>query len=196
MSRGGAGLPDCVTPDVTPGVEDAPRLVVAPTQRIPPRYVPPTVSGETDHAQGETAAHAGGGPARAAEADREAAPASFGTAGSLLRNTVGDVAIEAVIGGGSFGTVYRGRQRGLDRAVAIKVPTYAIAADPVQAQRFAREARAAARIVHPGVVAIYGVGELADGRPYLAMQLIDGVPLTQVLADGPLPALRALGIAR
>jgi Protein kinase domain len=117
-------------------------------------------------------------------------------AASLIGHTVGDFVIEAVIGGGSFGTVYRGRQLGLDRQVALKVPTYEIAADPVQARRFAREARAAARIVHPGVVAIYAVGELDDGRPYLAMQLIDGKPLDRILADGPLPAVRALRIAR
>jgi serine/threonine-protein kinase len=117
-------------------------------------------------------------------------------AASLVGATVGDFVIDAVIGGGSFGTVYRGRQRGLDRPVAVKVPTYEIAADPVQAQRFAREARAAARIVHPGVVAIYAVGELEDGRPYLAMQLIDGEPLDRVLVDGPVPALRALHIVR
>jgi serine/threonine-protein kinase len=117
-------------------------------------------------------------------------------AGSLVGATVGDFVIEGVIGGGSFGTVYRGRQLGLDRPVAIKVPTHEIAADPVQARRFAREARAAARVVHPGVVAIYAVGELDDGRPYLAMQLIEGAPLDGVLVDGPLPAARALGIAR
>jgi serine/threonine-protein kinase len=118
------------------------------------------------------------------------------SAHSLVGLQVGDFAIEAVIGGGSFGTVYRGRQLGLDRPVALKVPTYQIAADPVHARRFAREARAAARIVHPGVVAIYAVGELEDGRPYLAMQLIEGEPLDRVLRDGPVPALRALHIAR
>src|SRR5258706_1760693 len=130
-----------------------------------------------------------------------AGPASDATerltaGGSLIGQTVGDFTFEAVIGGGSFGTVYRGRQVGLDRPVAIKVPTYEIAADPVQARRFAREARAAARIVHPGVVAIYAVGELDDGRPYLAMQLIDGEPLDRMLGDGPVPAMRALRIAR
>ncbi|MEO7097577.1 MAG: serine/threonine-protein kinase, partial [Polyangiales bacterium] len=92
--------------------------------------------------------------------------------------------------------VYRGRQLGLDRAVAIKVPTHEIAADPVMARRFAREARSAAKITHPGVVAIYAVGELADGRPYLAMQLIDGEPLDRILETGPVPARRTLGIAR
>jgi len=115
---------------------------------------------------------------------------------SLIGDAVGDFAIEAVIGTGSFGTVYRGRQLGLDRAVAIKVPSHEIAADPKQARRFAREARAAARIVHPGVVTIYAIGELADGRPYLVMQLIDGEPLDKIFRDGPVPPLRALRIAR
>jgi hypothetical protein len=115
---------------------------------------------------------------------------------SLIGYTVGDFAIEAVLGGGSFGTVYRGRQLGLDRPVAIKVPSVRIAADPVQARRFAREARAAARVVHPGVVAIYAVGELDDGRPYLAMQLIDGEPLDRIFKDAPVPTARALHIAR
>jgi eukaryotic-like serine/threonine-protein kinase len=134
---------------------------------------------------------AGSDPAVAATVDVGATPA-----GSLVGCTVGDFVIDGVIGGGSFGKVYRGRQLGLDRPVAIKVPTHEIAMDPVQARRFAREARAAARIVHPGVVAIYAVGELDDGRPYLAMQLIDGEPLDRVLCDGPIPAPRALAIAR
>jgi eukaryotic-like serine/threonine-protein kinase len=125
-----------------------------------------------------------------------ARPAARPGGGSLVGRVVGDFAIDAAIGGGSFGTVYRGRQLGLDRPVAIKVPTHEIAADPVQARRFAREARAAARIVHPGVVAIYAVGELDDGRPFLAMQLIDGDPLDRIISDGPVPAARALRIAR
>ncbi|HEX3480551.1 MAG TPA: serine/threonine-protein kinase [Kofleriaceae bacterium] len=124
------------------------------------------------------------------------APGAPAASASLVGRTIGDFVIDGVIGGGSFGTVYGGRQLGLDRPIAIKIPTYEIAADPVQARRFAREARAAARIVHPGVVAIYAVGELDDGRPYLAMQLIDGAPLDRILEDGPVPALRALRIAR
>jgi Protein kinase domain len=135
-------------------------------------------------------------PAIAATATAAASGSEPRSSASLLGCTIGDFAIDAVIGGGSFGTVYRGRQLGLDRPIALKVPTYEIAADPVQAKRFAREARAAARIVHPGVVAIYGVGELEDGRPYLAMQLIDGEPLDRMLVDGPVSALRALRIAR
>lgn len=108
----------------------------------------------------------------------------------------GQFKIESVLGGGAFGTVYRGTQLGLDRAVAIKVPTYEIAADPVMAKRFAREARSAARVQHPGVVAIHAVGELTDGRPYLAMQFVEGSPLDNALADGPLTPTRALRLVR
>ncbi|HEY1549166.1 MAG TPA: protein kinase, partial [Kofleriaceae bacterium] len=118
--------------------------------------------------------------------------------GSNLVGTTIDNAfiVDSVLGGGAFGTVYKGRQLGLDRPVAIKVPTSAIAADPVMAKRFAREARSAARITHPGVVAIYAVGELADARPYLAMQFVDGQSLDKILADGPLLPVRALAIIR
>jgi serine/threonine protein kinase len=123
--------------------------------------------------------------------------ASESAAASLLGSVIdGQFAIESVLGTGAFGTVYRGTQVGLERAIALKVPTHEIAADPVMAKRFAREARSAARVQHPGVVAIYAVGELPDGRPYLAMQLVDGEPLDKILADGPIPARRALRIVR
>lgn len=136
--------------------------------------------------------------------DQTAATASLDEVGSLaetsrkslIGTTIDGFAIESILGGGSFGTVYRGRQLGLERPVAIKVPTHEIASDPVMARRFAREARSAARITHPGVVGIYAVGELADGRPYLAMQLIDGEPLDRILETGPVPAVRTLRIAR
>jgi serine/threonine-protein kinase len=137
------------------------------------------------------------GAAETSQLDREDVGSLAETARkSLVGKTIDGFAIESILGGGAFGTVYRGRQLGLDRPVAIKVPTQEIAADPVMARRFAREARSAAKITHPGVVAIYAVGELADGRPYLAMQLIDGDPLDRILETGPVPARRALGIAR
>ncbi len=118
------------------------------------------------------------------------------TSPSLIGSVVDGFEIISILGGGSFGTVFRGRQLGLDRVVAIKVPTHEIAADPIMAKRFGREARAAARVCHPGVVTIYQVGELPDGRPYLAMQLVEGEPLDKILKAGPLEVGRALAIAR
>jgi tRNA A-37 threonylcarbamoyl transferase component Bud32 len=117
-------------------------------------------------------------------------------AASLVGVKVDGFSVEGVIGGGAFGTVYRGRQIGLDRVVALKVPTMEIASDPIMSRRFAREAKSAARINHPGVVSIYAVGELPDGRPYLAMQMLEGEPLDRILQDGPVPVARALGIVR
>ncbi|MEO8842434.1 MAG: protein kinase [Kofleriaceae bacterium] len=123
--------------------------------------------------------------------------AAAAAASNLIGYTIDDqFLVEAELGGGSFGTVYRGRQLGLDRVVAIKVPTHQIAADPVMAKRFAREARSAAKIQHPGVVAIHAVGELADGRPYLVMQFVEGEPLDHIIADGSIPPARALRIVR
>jgi serine/threonine protein kinase len=119
--------------------------------------------------------------------------ASQSLVGQVIDN---QFSLDAVLGTGAFGTVYRGTQVGLGRPIALKVPTHEIAADPVMAKRFAREARSAARVQHPGVVAIYAVGELADGRPYLAMQLVDGEPLDKILAEGAVPPRRALRIVR
>jgi serine/threonine protein kinase len=122
---------------------------------------------------------------------------SSSSASKLIGLTIdGQFEIDGILGGGAFGTVYSGRQSGLDRPVAIKVPSSEIASDPVMVRRFSREARSAARVQHPGVVAIYAVGELADGRPYLAMQHVEGEPLDKILAQGPISAVRALRIAR
>lgn len=115
---------------------------------------------------------------------------------ALLGTVVDGFAIDSILGSGGCGTVYRGRQLGLDRPVALKVPTFDVVDDPILKKRFLREARSAARVKHPSVVTIYGVGEVPDGRPYLAMELLEGVSLLQVLDDGPLDVDRALGLAR
>jgi eukaryotic-like serine/threonine-protein kinase len=137
------------------------------------------------------AAAAGGGADPIAATHRSARASA---AASLVGLVVDGFAIDDVLGAGSFGIVYRGRQLGIDRRVAVKIPTHEIAADPVMARRFAREARAASRITHPGVVGIYAVGELPDGRPYLAMQHVDGEPLDRILAEGPVPPARAVRV--
>src|SRR4051812_32559223 len=125
------------------------------------------------------------------------APSPPSPQSSLVGQVIdGQFVIESVLGTGAFGTVYRGSQVGLDRPVALKIPTNEIAADPIMAKRFAREARSAARVQHPGVVSIYAVGDLPDGRTYLAMELVDGQPLDKILTAGPIDPMRALEIVR
>ncbi|MBM3983906.1 MAG: DUF4384 domain-containing protein [Planctomycetes bacterium] len=87
---------------------------------------------------------------------------------------------------GGMGVVYRAKQHGLDRIVALKM-VLGTGTDHEAAQRFLQEARAAAALDHPNVVPIYDTGEI-DGRPYFTMALIDG-PNLRGYADAraPLP---------
>jgi serine/threonine protein kinase len=88
--------------------------------------------------------------------------------------------IDGVLGRGSMGVVYRAWEQNLNRPVALKVIAEHIAADTAFRDRFASEARLAATVDHPGIVAIYAAGE-HDGIPFLAMRLVDGLPLSEVL---------------
>ena len=94
--------------------------------------------------------------------------------------------IESKLGEGGMGIVLKGYDRDLNRAVAIKVLTPHLASNGTARKRFAREAQAAAAVVHPNVVPIYTVNQSKD-RPYLVMQLVSGQSL-QCLVDqeGPL----------
>jgi tetratricopeptide (TPR) repeat protein len=97
------------------------------------------------------------------------------------------------IGQGGMGVVYRARDLELDREVAVKVLRGRYRAGFAAAARFLDEARITARLQHPGIPAVYRVGELPDARPFLAMKLIKGRTLDELLrADGP-GAARWLG---
>lgn len=86
---------------------------------------------------------------------------------------VGGYVIEALLGKGGMGEVWRAQDRSLLRPVAVKVLSPEANAEPSLRARFVREGRAAAALVHPGVVAVYGAGD-EDGRAYLAMELVSG----------------------
>jgi hypothetical protein len=86
-----------------------------------------------------------------------------------------------VVGIGAFGTVYRGRDPQLDRPVAIKVPRAGHLDHPQEHERFLREARNAAQLRHPAIVAVHEVGE-EDGLPFLVCEFIEGVTLTDLLS--------------
>ncbi len=105
----------------------------------------------------------------------------------LVAQTLAHYDIEKMIGCGGMSTVFQGRDRSLDRLVAIKVLHPHLAKNGTSRQRFIREAQSAASIVHPNVVPIYGVHQL-EGQSFLVMPLIMGGSLQQrVDRDGPLP---------
>ena len=97
------------------------------------------------------------------------------------------------VGSGGMGHVYRARHLGLDKVVALKV----LAADPTgdADTRFAREARALARLDHPGCVRVLDHGR-ADGIAYIALDLVPGITLGTALKCDRLPIPRAIEIAR
>ena len=104
--------------------------------------------------------------------------------------------VEETLGSGGMGIVVRARDRELGRAVAIKLLADNLAMDTDARERFAREARAAARLNHPNMVQIFDVGEQGD-RPYLVMELVDGPSLSDRLAaDDPPVGEELLEIAR
>jgi tetratricopeptide (TPR) repeat protein len=89
------------------------------------------------------------------------------------------------IGRGAMGVVYRAVDRSLQREVAVKVLQERFAQDAAATRRFLDEARITGQLQHPGIPAIYQVGALADGRPFLAMKLIKGQTLAALLKDRP-----------
>jgi tRNA A-37 threonylcarbamoyl transferase component Bud32 len=96
------------------------------------------------------------------------------------------------LGAGGMGSVYLARDPVLKRLVAVKIMAARLAADETARARFEREAQAVASISHPNVVAVYSVGELENGVPYLVMQYIQGRTMSERLAqDGPLDARSA-----
>ena len=106
----------------------------------------------------------------------------------------GGYRVEALVGRGGMATVYRAEHVHLRRQVALKVPIAQLAEEPVFRDRFIRESRAAATVVHPNVVAVYDAGEI-DGVLYLAMQFVDGENLSGLIkSDGPLSLERASSV--
>lgn len=102
--------------------------------------------------------------------------------------------IEREVGRGGMGVVYKAFDMELNRPLAIKVLSPQLARHGTARQRFAREARAAAAVIHPNVVAVYGVG--GDEMPYLVMQYVAGPSLQRLVSDqGPLEEKDVVRIA-
>ena len=102
--------------------------------------------------------------------------------------------LDAVIGEGTFGRVYRGRDLRLERDVAIKVIKPWWTEDPNWARSFEREAQLMARVSHPGIVQIYDIGYAGEGLYYVA-ELVEGASLSDRLRSGPVPPSEARDIA-
>jgi serine/threonine protein kinase len=88
-----------------------------------------------------------------------------------------------LLGKGGMGAVYRGRDTGLDRWVAVKVMQSSFGGNPEFVETFRREAQAAAALNHPNIVQIYSFG-VAHGQPYMAMELLEGGRMDQMIAAG------------
>ncbi len=93
---------------------------------------------------------------------------------------LGRFELETTLGAGAFGTVWRARDTELDRIVALKVPRRAQFGSQEEEERFLREARAAAQLRHPGIVAVHDVGRY-DGQPFIVSEFVDGIALDKYL---------------
>ncbi len=98
-----------------------------------------------------------------------------------------------LIGHGGMGAVYKARQRGLDRLVALKILPPEVGNDPSFAERFAREARALAKLNHPHIVGVHDSGN-AGGLYYLLMEYVDGVNLREAIQTKELTPAESLAI--
>jgi eukaryotic-like serine/threonine-protein kinase len=117
-------------------------------------------------------------------------PGDFPSGTLTLPAKFGDYELRQEIGRGGMGVVYRAAQTSLSREVAVKMILRGQLASPADRERFEAEARAAARLDHPGIVPVYEVGEIG-GRPYFSMKHVRGTTLAQRLAEGPLPPREA-----
>lgn len=128
--------------------------------------------------------------------DRDAAGRSELDPRDPAQREFGDYELRAVIGRGGMGVVYRAFQRSLDREVALKLLSGGIWAAPEFVAILRSEARHAALLQHPNIVAVYEIGDY-DGQIYYAMQLVEGRTLAERLQqEGPLPPREAAALLR
>lgn len=114
--------------------------------------------------------------------------------GRFAGRVFGVYELKELIAVGGMGEVYRARDTRLGRSVAIKVLPESLARDPDRFHRLQQEARAAAALNHPNIVAVHDVGE-QDGSPYIVEELIEGPTLREALKSGALTTRRAIDYA-
>lgn len=96
---------------------------------------------------------------------------------------VGEYVVEAKIGEGGFGTVFRASHPLIGKVAAVKVLNRQYSADPEMVSRFVAEARAVNQIRHRNIIDIFAFGALDDGRHYYVMEFLDGQPLDEYLGE-------------
>ncbi|MGA3324550.1 MAG: serine/threonine-protein kinase [Terriglobia bacterium] len=104
----------------------------------------------------------------------------------MIGKTLAHYEIGDRLGEGGSGVVYRGRDLRLERPVAIKVLAEVLRDDELAWARLLREARLASQLNHPHIAAIYDLGE-EDGRAYIVMEYIEGLPLADLIPEGGMP---------
>jgi serine/threonine-protein kinase len=115
----------------------------------------------------------------------------------LIGSTVGPYVVGALIGEGGMGRVYRVHHaRLVHRQYALKVLLGDVAATPAMRMRFAREAESASKLSHPNVVGVCDFGVTGNGLAYLAMDLVVGRPLSDLITNIPMPPARVIKLAR
>src|SRR5688572_4834172 len=118
---------------------------------------------------------------------------------ALVGRTLGEhYRVEALLGTGGMGSVYRVTHTGTDKTLAVKVLSRKMTQNPKIVARFEREAKATANFGHPNVAAASEYGRMEDGRFFLVMEYVKGRELRAAIdeAGGPMPTVRAFFIAR